>query len=205
MASADIPESSGAFPSSVREMAELGALYETHWSRLIAIMRHRVDPALGVRLDAEDIVNAAFLDARRRWTVYRADPKVSEFVWLYRLATDRLIEEWRRATSQKVNIQRNVPWPSHASFDLGLRLVAPETGPEQKAIRNEIVSSMQKALQELREDDRDVIMMRSYEDLSFREIGELLGISENAATVRHMRALRKLKDHWKRLTGESRP
>ena len=202
---ADSSQPPDGFPTSVRDLAELGALYEAHWPRLVAIMRQRVDPTLGVRVDAEDIVNAAFLDARRRLAAYRADPKVSEFVWLYRLAKDRLIEEWRRATSQKDNIKLNVPWPSHASVGLGLKFVAPDTSPTKRAVRNEIVADMQKALAELNEDDREVIMLRSYENLSFPEIGELLGIKPNTAEVRHMRAIRKRKDIWKRLTGETRP
>ena len=55
------------FPSTVLEMAELGALFEAHWPRLTAIVRRRLDPSLGVRLDPEDVVNAAFLDAPRGW------------------------------------------------------------------------------------------------------------------------------------------
>ena len=204
MPSADPPGPREGLPSSVRDLAELGALFEAHWPRLIAIMRHRVDPSLGVRLDAEDIVNAAFLDARRRWTAYRADPKVSEFVWLYRLVNDRLVEEYRKAARQPDG-RGNVPWPSHPSVDLGMRLVAPGTSPTQAAVRQEKVECMRHALDSLREADRQIIMLRSFEDLSFGEIGEVLGIAENTATVRYVRALRKLKDIWKRLTGESRP
>ena len=56
----------------------------------------------------------------------------------------------------------------------------------------------------LRAADREIVLLRGYDELSFQEIGELLDISENTATVRYVRALRRLKDLWKRLTGESR-
>src|SRR5262245_39199549 len=100
---------SNGLPLSVFEMAELGALFEANWARLVAIVRRRVDGSLGVQLDAEEIVNAAFLDARRRWRAFQVEKKVSAFVWLYRIVNDRVIEEWRMATRQKRDIQKNVP------------------------------------------------------------------------------------------------
>lgn len=192
-------------PSSLLELAELRSLVEENWLRLVAIVRRRMDPALGVRVDPEEIVNAAFLDAQRRWSGYRVERKVSPFVWLYRLVNDRLIEEWRTATRQKRDLQRNVPWPERPSIDLGLRLVAGDTSPTQAVVKREQAEFMRQALQLLREADREVIMLRSYEEFSFREIGELLDLGENAATVRYVRALKKLKAAWTTLTGESRP
>jgi len=204
MADANSPEPSDGFPSSVLDLAELGNLIEAHWPRLVQIVRRRLDSSLGLRLDPEEVVNTAFFDARRRWTTYRTDRKVSPFVWLYRIVNDRLIEEWRTATRQKRDIRQNVPWPEQPSVDLGLRLVAPDTSPTQAVVRNEEVALMKQALALLREPDREVVMLRGYDELSFLEIGELLGIEENTATVRYVRALRRLKDTWKRLTGESR-
>lgn len=205
MPTADPPNLSDGFPSSVLELAELGTLVEAHWARLVQIIRRRMDSALGLRLDAEEIVNAAFLDARRRWAAFRIDRKVSPFVWLYRIVNDRLIEEWRTATRQKRDMRQNVPWPERPSVDLGLRLVAPDTSPTQAAVRNEEALLMKQALEQLREADREIIMLRGYDEMSFLEIGELLGVSDNTATVRYVRALRKLKTTWQRITGESRP
>ena len=196
------PEPSDRFPSSVFDLAELGTVVEAHWSRLVQIVRRRLDSSLG--LEAEDVVNAAFLDARRRWSTYRADRRVSAFVWLYRIVKDRLTEEWRTATRQKRDVRQNVPWPDRPSIDLGLRLVAPGTSPTQAVVREEEAALMREALGLLREPDREVVMLRGYDELSFQEIGELLGVSENTATVRYVRALRRLREIWQRLTGESR-
>ena len=205
MASADPSEPSDGFPSSVLELAELGTLVEAHWPRLVQIVRRRMDSSLGLRLDAEEVVNTAFIDARRRWPAYRTDRKVSPFIWLYRIVNDRLIEEWRTATRQKRDIRQNVPWPERPSVDLGLRLVAPDTSPTQAVVRKEQAALMKQSLEKLREPDREVVMLRGYDELSFLEIGELLGVSENTATVRYVRALLKLKTTWQRITGESRP
>lgn len=205
MAFSDRQDAADGMPSSVFDMAELGSLFEEHWSRLVEIVRRRLDRSLGVRLDAEEIVNTAYLDARRRWAAYKADPKVTPFVWLYRIVNDRVIEEWRSATRLRRDVQRDVPWPDRPSADLGLRLVADDTSPTQAALREELVDQMRRALEGMSEPDREVIRLRGDENLSFAEIGELLEISENTATVRYVRALRRLKRAWQRLTGESRP
>ena len=204
MTSPNFQQPDEGFPFSVLDLAELSALVEAYWARLVQIVRRRLGPSLGLQLDAEEVVNAAFIDARRRWLAYRDHRKVSPFVWLYRLVNDRLVEEWRTATRLKRNIRQNVPWPDRPSIDLGLRLVATDTSPTQAAVRDEEAALMRQAIGLLREPDREVVRLRAYDDLSFREIGELLEIEENAATVRYVRALRRLKDIWHRLTGESR-
>lgn len=193
------------FPGSVFDLAELGALFETHWPRLTAIVHRRLDNALAVRLDPDEVVNAAYLDAQRKWMAYKANRTPPEFVWLYQIVIDRLIEEWRTATRGIRDIRRQVPWPEYPSIDLGLRLATEQTGPATAAIRAEEATLVRQALDRLKEPDRDVILLRGYDDLSFREIGDLLGVGENTATVRYVRALKKLKAEWQNLTGESRP
>lgn len=191
------------FPASVFDLAELGSLFAAHGPRLVAIVRRRLDSALGGRLDAEDVVGAAFLDARRKWPAYQADRSPEPFVWLYRIALDRLVEEWRRHFRAKQDARREVPWPDHPSIDLGLR--ASQTGASRAAVRAEEAALLRRALDSLREADREVILLRAYDDLSFREIGGLLGAGENAVTVRYVRALKRLRAAWQALTGESRP
>ena len=196
---------SESFPASVFEFAELGGLFERHGPRLTAILRRRIDPALGARLDAEDIVNAAFLAARRRWPAYRADRRVSEFVWLYRIVNDTFVEEWRKATASNRDVYRGANWDERGSVDLCLRLVEKGAGPATEAVRRERTTFMERAVAGLPDGDREVIRLRGYEDLSYAEIAEHLGVEESAATKRYVRALRKLKEIWQRITGESRP
>lgn len=190
-------------PGSVFEMAELGALFDAHGRRLTAIVRRRLDAAAGGRMDPDGIVADAFADAARGWAAYRAARTPDPFVWLYRLAIDRLIDEWRKNVRPKRDMRRDVPWPSHPSVDFGLR--ADQTGVSEAAVRNEQAALLRAAIDRLKAADREVVLLRGYDDLSFREIGQLLGVGENTATVRYVRALKRLKQEWQHLTGESRP
>lgn len=193
--------------AELADLAELGDLFEKHRPRLVAVARGRLDDRLAAATGPEDVVSAAYLDASRKWPAYRAaDPRpVSEFVWLYQLVVDRVVETWRAATRGKRDVRRNAAWPERPSIDLGLRLVAGGPGPGTRVAKAEAAALMKQALAGLKAADREVIQLRAYEELDFGEIGELLGLAENAATARYVRALRRLKDAWQALTGESRP
>jgi RNA polymerase sigma-70 factor (ECF subfamily) len=200
-----LPPPPDAAALSVADLAELGAVFEAHWDRLVAIARRRLDDRLAAGTDPEDVVSQAFLDARRKWGAYRARRPVSEFVWLYGLVADRVVATWRAATRERRDVLRNVPWPDRPSIDLGFRLVAAGAGPGTEAERKEAADLMRQAIARLKDADRDVIMLRGYDELGFKEIGELLGVTENTATVRYVRALRRLKAEWHALAGRSRP
>jgi RNA polymerase sigma-70 factor (ECF subfamily) len=80
-----------------------------------------------------------------------------------------------------------------------LGLVAAGTSPSEAIVRDELRQCMQQALNRLKDGDREILWMRHYDQLAFPEAAQVLGITENAATVRYVRALRRLKDLWRRL------
>ncbi len=190
---------------TVADLAELGALFEAHGPRLVAIARRRLDDRLAAAVDPDDVVSEAFQDAWRKWPAYRGARRVGEFVWLYGLVTDRVVAAWRAANRDKRDVNRKVPWPERPSIDLGLRLKAAGPGPGTEAAAKEAAELMRQAIAALKEADREVILLRAYDDLNFREIGELQGVPENTATVRYVRALRRLKDAWHACGGGSVP
>ena len=51
----------------------------------------------------------------------------------------------------------------------------------------------------LSERDRDILWLRYFDGLTFPEVAEVLGITENAAAVRHVRALNRLRAAWQKL------
>jgi RNA polymerase sigma-70 factor (ECF subfamily) len=86
-------------------------------------------------------------------------------------------------------------------MQLGLSLVDRGTNPGAAAEREEVRQRIRQALDLLKDADRDILWMRHSDGLSFREAGDVLGVGENAATVRYVRALRRLKQLWLKLYG----
>ena len=83
--------------------------------------------------------------------------------------------------------------PNESAQQLANRLLARSTNPVGRLIREELRDRIRAALAKLAEPDREVLVMRNLEHLSSAEIAAVLGISEGAAKVRHLRALRRLK------------
>jgi RNA polymerase sigma-70 factor (ECF subfamily) len=186
-------------PSTVADLAILGRLLDEHRDRLVAAVRRRLDAALAARIDPEAVVNDAYLLARRRWAGFREGAAASTYAWLYRIARDCLIEAWRRETRGRRDARRDLPWPDDSSVQLGLGLVSPGTSPSEAAAREELRQRMQQALGLLREADREILWMRHYDGLTFPEAAEVLGVAENTAAVRYVRALKRLKKLWQGL------
>ncbi len=185
--------------SSVTDLALLGRLFEEHRPRLLAMVERRMDPALRARVGPEDVLNDAFLQARSRWQRFREEGRMRPYPWLYRIVLDRLIEAWRRETRECRDLHADMPWPEESSIQLGLRLVDAGTSPTAAAARDELRRQVRQVLELLSEKDREILRMRHEDDLTHAEAAEVLGITENAATVRYVRALRRLRDLWKRL------
>ena len=68
--------------------------------------------------------------------------------------------------------------------------------PAADAIRRELVERFHAALEELGEGDREILIMRHFEHLSNAESAAALGLSEPAAGMRYLRALRRLARFW---------
>jgi RNA polymerase sigma-70 factor (ECF subfamily) len=181
---------------TVADMATLGKLLEEHRPRLSAMVRRRIDPALAVRIDPEEILSEAFLHACRKWSNYHKRPTMTPYAWLYRIVLDCLIDAWRREVRPRRDHRRDMPWPERSSIQLGLHLVASGTTPSEAAGREELRERVRLLMENLAEQHQEILWMRHYDQLSFKEAATVLGVSENAATVRYARALRRLKDNW---------
>lgn len=188
--------------SSVADMALLGQMFEEHQARLLAMLRRRLDPALATRLSPEDVLNDAFLVARRKWTAFRANPVVTPYAWLYRLVLDSLLEAWRRENRACRDPEREIPWPERSSMQLVLGLVGSGQSPSALAAGADLQRRMGEVLQLLKERDREILWMRHHDDLSFQEISAVLEVTANAARVRYVRALERLRELWRRLYPE---
>ena len=68
-----------------------------------------------------------------------------------------------------------------------------ELTPATAAIRQELEQRLAQAIGKLEEDDREIILMRLYEQLTNQEIATVYGLSEPAAAMRYLRAVRRLQ------------
>lgn len=174
-------------------------LLERHRTALRKLVQLRLDRKVARRVDASDVVQDVLLEANQRLQEYMANPCMPFHLWLRHLAKDRMIDMHRRhrgAQRRSLDRERSLAAPQfgdQSSFDLASQLAASELTPAAASIRKELEQRFLTAMDELDEDDRDILLMRHFEQLGNSETAEALGLSAAAAGMRHLRALRKLR------------
>jgi len=170
-----------------------------HRAALHRAITVRLDRALRRRVDASDIVQDVLIEASRRLHDYLRDPAMPFALWLRQIARDRLIDAHRRhRLAEKRAIDREQPidaaaFPDRSSIALAAELKDRELTPAAAAIRKELEARFHAALDRLEADDREVLTLRYFEQLSNGEVARVLGLSEAAAGMRHLRAVRRLR------------
>lgn len=174
---------------------QLLARYREPVRRMVGL---RLDRAIAARIDASDVVQDVLLEASKRLNDYLRNPSMPFHLWLRCLARDHLIDAHRRhRKAQRRTVDREQSlrpaWNDRSSIELIGQLIDREVTPASAAIRQELESRFQEVLEQLDEDDREIILMRHFEQMSNQEVAEALELSEAAAGMRHLRALRRLR------------
>jgi RNA polymerase sigma-70 factor (ECF subfamily) len=160
----------------------------------------RLDPAIVQRVDASDVVQDVMLEASRRLQDYLKNPTMPFLLWLRHLAKDHLIDAHRRHhQAQKRGVNREQPlhrpaWADQSSLELAGQLVDGERTPASEAIQQELQRRLHDAIAQLDDVDREVILMRHFEQLSNQEVAQALELTEPASSMRYLRAVRRLRD-----------
>jgi RNA polymerase sigma-70 factor (ECF subfamily) len=177
----------------------VGELFGLYRERLWRMLAARLDPRLSSRVDPDDVLQEAFLDVARRVGEYLDNPSVPFYVWLRFLTVQRMQMVQRiHLGSQMRDVERETPPQGGralaSSESMAGQLVSHMTSPSQAAIRHELQARLRAALDEMDPLDREVLALRHFEELTNAEAAEVLGISPDAASKRHVRALKRLRD-----------
>ena len=181
------------------DRAAVNRLLERHRTSLRRLIQLRLDRRIAQRVDASDIVQDVLLEANTRLQDYLGDPRLPFHLWLRQLAQDRMIDMHRRhrgAQRRSLDREQSLASPQFADqsgFDLMGQLADHELTPAAASIRKELETRFLVALEQLDDEDREILLMRHFEQLGNSEVAEALGLSAAAAGMRHLRALRKLR------------
>jgi len=177
----------------------LADLFQRHRDRLLRMVELRMDPRLHGRIVPSDVLHDAFLDLSKRVERYLSDPRLPVFLWMRLVVSDRLALVHRqhlgtamRDAGQAVSLYRD-PLPPASSTALALMLLGRLPSPSNAAIRAEQILQVQEAVNALDQLDREVVVLRHFEQLTRAETAVVLGIAEEAGAKRYIRALKKLK------------
>jgi RNA polymerase sigma-70 factor (ECF subfamily) len=154
-----------------------GELVERHQARVYATLRKiTCDPDL-----AMDLTQDAFV---RGWERLGEFERRSAFsTWLYRIAVRFAYDALERERRMTVaDVQRDVPDPAPS--------------PDRRAERRSEAEVLERRIAELPDVQRAVVVLRTYDDLPYREIAAILGTTEGSARVSYHHAIAKLRGRY---------
>lgn len=184
----------------------LAELFSLHRDRLWRIVNFRLDSRLLGRVDADDVLQEAYLAAAQRIEHYLDDSTQTFFIWLRLIANQTMIDVHRRHLgAQMRDASRDMSIHAHyaqaTSMSIASQLLGNFTSPSQIAMRDEVAAQLDKAIESMEPIDREVLALRHFEELTNSEVAEVLGIQQKAASIRYVRALKRLKDVVNKIPG----
>ena len=160
----------------------LATLIQRHQSKIFGFIYSKVND----RDLSDDIFQDTFIKVIKTLKSQSYNEEGKFLPWVMRIAHNLVIDHFRKA--KKMPLQRETDEYSVFNFmtDNGLNI-------EGQMISDQVASDLTKLLDELPEDQKEVLVMRMYQDLSFKEIAELTGVSINTALGRMRYALLNLR------------
>lgn len=173
------------------DAAAVDQLFTAHRRYLRRLIEVRMEPELARRVDASDVVQEAQIRAIQRFSAYLEKQEIEFRPWLRAQALDRLVELRRfHLGSAKRALHREATLPRDSSALLVRQLL--RDSPSEQAVRQETIQAVREAVGQLRDDDRELLVLRHFEGLSNNETAQVLGIEPAAASKRFGRVLLKL-------------
>jgi RNA polymerase sigma-70 factor (ECF subfamily) len=152
-----------------------GELYDKHIKDIYRFVYYKTHH----KETAEDLTSRTFMKAYENIKTYRST-KASFSVWLYKIARNTVIDHYR---TRKMTSNIEDVWDLKDNTD-----IAENTDVK---IKMEEISEYMK---ELSSDQRDIIIMRIWQGLSYKEIAKILGKKEASCRMLYLRGINKLKD-----------
>jgi RNA polymerase sigma-70 factor (ECF subfamily) len=156
----------------------------------------RMEPRLAARVSPSDVVQETMITAAKELDSYAKSRPMPFYPWLRRLAWNRLMDLQRRHLRQKRAVGREeqaVPMTDQSLFELAKRLVGPGPSPSRAAVTRERREQLRAALDELEPTQREVLLLKYVEDMTLAEAAAVLDITVDAAKMRHLRAIQRLR------------
>lgn len=151
------------------------------------VLRHVGDASA-----AEDVLQDCFLRVVQGAHRFKLESKFT--TWLYTIARNLCVD---RARKMKFRRHRSLDQPIGADDEGGASLLdrVADSGAatDRSAIGTELQGHIERAIATLREDQREVFLMREYSNLPFKEIADIVGVPENTVKSRMRYALEHLR------------
>lgn len=135
---------------------------------------------------ADDIFQEAFIKVIHNLKEGKYNEEGKFLPWVMRIAHNLVIDHFRK-------VQRSPSMINNDEYDVFEILELPQENVESTMVRNQRDMDLRKVIQKLPEEQKEVLIMRHFCEMSFKEIAEITGVSINTALGRMRYALQNLR------------
>ena len=178
----------------------VAADFEPFRPKLTALAAKHLNPVLSRRFSPEDVVQETFAAALMREDFFSNDPDIPLYFKLRMILFQTMVDlERRHLAAQKRDAYKDVDVPGRNDDDMsdgGLdwdMFAGTMTAPNSVLAREDRHALLRQAIGELSENDRQIIILRHFDDMDNADCARILGIDPKAASIRHVRALERLQ------------
>jgi len=162
-------------------------------SRLSGFIRRSVRD----QTDAEDILQDVFHEFVEAYRLPEPIEQVS--AWLFRVARNRIVDRFRKKKEQSLD---GVDSDDESAYRLDLALPSPDDGPEAQYARRLLLDTLQRALDELPQAQREVFVAHEIEGASFKELASRMRAPLNTLLARKRYAVLQLRERLQAVYDE---
>lgn len=176
----------------------LAKLFDQYRVRLRRMVELRIDDRLKGRVDPSDVLQEAFIDLASKLKNFQSRGDMPFFLWLRLVTGERLLNIHRRhLDAEKRDVRREISIHQHripeaSSVSIAGHLIGKNSSVGKRVMRSEMQKSLQQILNSMDAIDREIIVLRHFEELSNWEVAQVLEISKTAASNRYIRAIARL-------------
>lgn len=163
----------------------LGEIVERYMPALLSRVRLLMGPEARKRAETVDFSADVLLEVMQRLASFELRDEASFIAWLTQVARSRIGGAVRRHREQRFATLATAMLANSEP-------VAMDTEAGEAAAREEDAQHLVEVLEQMQDERRTVIELRDFDELSFNEIGEIMGRSANAVQILHARALAEL-------------
>lgn len=175
----------------------LNLLLERYLHRILRIVRMKLGPKLRTKMESMDVVQEVMVRAVKGFENFEPKNEAAFLHWISKLVQNEIRDLADYHGAAKRDFKQETDNKKDASIDSSLLSNIPansEWKPSFQIRLKEDVLELEAAMDQLPEKQKEIVIMRQYEGLSFKEIGQELDCSEDAARMQFARAMDKLTD-----------
>lgn len=175
------------------DQSALDRLYKVYNERVLRIIRIRMGPELRTKMQSMDLVQDAFISALRSMENFTYRNEGDFLRWVSKIAENRIRDNFDKIHAKKRDILKEIPLNNNSSTtqDVFVGITGPvdTTTPSLIMSKREDLNRLEKAVEKLKPEYREVITLIKIEELTYKEVGEKIGKNTDAVRSLLSRAI----------------